>query len=448
LSVNGSSGNRVDIAQLFDSGRWSALGKTAFVLGCLAYAVDGLANHILGPAIPAMVQDWGVDRTEFALLPTVGLVGMAVGTIFFGTIGDRLGRKPALVGSIILFSLASMLIAAADSVPQLFILRFLDGIGLGGALPLATTVIADMTPLRRRGLAISAAGVFIGFGGLAASLLATGMLPTMGWRALFLTAGALGMAVAAATIFMLPESPRFLVRRPHRRPELLKVLRRSGLDVKDDAEFVDGAAPPGKVPLSTILGSELRRDTLGLWGLIFFCLLSSYSLLFWLPSMLQDRGFGLDGTSLGFAGWSTGAIFAAFFVAALLQWFGTRITFLVVTGGGAIGAFLLGAYPFSPEQGVTVMMVALGIESVFVTGTQTAFYALSAYVYAPPVRSTGVGVALAWGRLGAMLGAFISPFILQSGGSAGYFGLVGGSLVMAFLMVLVITRHAPAGRKS
>jgi AAHS family 4-hydroxybenzoate transporter-like MFS transporter len=166
------------------------------VFAALAFGVDGMANQVLGLAIPALIRDWGASRAAFAPVAALGLIGVAVGAALGGMLGDRFGRRAGLIGSVLLFGLMTTGTAFAHGMTSLTCLRLLAGLGIGGAIPNGAALISEFTPAHRRSLAIALGMVFIPVGGLLAGIVATAMLPQFGWRGLFLIAGALPLLLA------------------------------------------------------------------------------------------------------------------------------------------------------------------------------------------------------------------------------------------------------------
>lgn len=203
----------IDIGLLVEEGAWSTSRKQVLLLCALAIILDGLDNQILGFAIPSMIKEWSVTRGDFAPALALGFVGMTVGTPIGGIVGDWLGRKVALIASVFLFGAATLAIAAAHGVGEVSLYRFLAGLGLGGALPAATALIAEFTPKRNRSLSVMLGIVCIPIGGMIGGVLAAQLQPEYGWRMLFVVSGILPMIVALILVAALPESPQYLLAR-------------------------------------------------------------------------------------------------------------------------------------------------------------------------------------------------------------------------------------------
>lgn len=203
----------INVAALLDGSSWSTYQKLLTALVALAVIFDGFDIQILGFAIPSLIRDWHVTRSEFGPVLAVGLAGMVVGGPFAGYCGDRVGRRAALIGCVVIFGLATLATAFVHGFFGLSVLRFITGVGTGGALPNVSALTAEFAPLRRRPTAVKLTLVCVPLGGMLAGALAAWILPRFGWRGLYAAGGACPLLCAVALWAALPESPRFLARR-------------------------------------------------------------------------------------------------------------------------------------------------------------------------------------------------------------------------------------------
>jgi MFS transporter, AAHS family, 4-hydroxybenzoate transporter len=174
----------IDAGALLDRSPWTGYQKLLTALAALAVIFDGFDIQILGFAIPSLMREWGVARSAFAPVLALGLAGMAVGSPVAGYIGDRFGRRPALIGCVAFFGVATVATAWVDSVTALAVLRFLTGMGAGGALPNAGALAAEFAPVRRKPVAVKLTIVCVPLGGMLGGLIAARVLPAYGWRTL------------------------------------------------------------------------------------------------------------------------------------------------------------------------------------------------------------------------------------------------------------------------
>ena len=433
----------IDVGSLLDDAQWSAYQKLLVAGTAMTIILDGLDNQLLGAAVPALMREWHLPRPAFVPVQTAGLVGMMIGGAIGGVLGDRLGRRIALLGSVITFGLLTTLVPLAGGVGVLTVLRFFAGLGLGGAMPNAAALSSEYVPRRQRPFAVTLTIVCIPLGGSLAGFVGAQVLPRFGWRALFLVGGILPLVMAAVLLKVLPESPRFLARVPDRWPQLRALLRRLGHSVSDDAGFADTTEKAiARVSPRELLTPEFRRDTLALCGSFFFCLLSVYMGVTWVPSMLAGAGFSVGAASYGLTAFNLGGVVGAILGAFAIMRLGSRLTMLVMAAGAIAGATVLASMAIGP-QSASAVLAMLAWTGGLINAVQTTMYALAAHVYPTEIRSTGVGAAVAFGRVGNVLAVYVGNYALNLGGSPAYFTSWAILMALVFASLAIIGRHVP-----
>src|SRR6195256_6457784 len=212
----------VDVGAVLDEGKWGPYQKLLVFATALTIILDGLDNQLLPPSIPLLLKEW--PQGTFSWVLTSGMVGMMLGGFIGGAAGDRVGRRIALLGSVVIFGLLTVLASFSTSVGMLLVLRFLAGLGLGGAMPNAAALSSEYVPRRQRPFAVTLTIVCIPLGGSLAGFTGALILPNFGWRALFLTGGIVPLVLAGVLLKVLPESPRYLTRMKPRWPELRALM--------------------------------------------------------------------------------------------------------------------------------------------------------------------------------------------------------------------------------
>ena len=225
------------------------LGLCAFTL-----MLDGLDNQILGLVMPSLMTDWDLPRSTFAPFIIATVILMSAGTSLGGWLGDKFGRKPVLLVSLLLLGTLTMASSLADNTMQLLILRGLSALGMGGVMPNATALLAEYVSHRHRSLSVSVGVAAIPLGGVLGGVVGSVILPAFGWRAMFLAAGGITVLAAFIIFLMLPESPALKAARSDQAS--------SG---KTEGQSPDLAGEPSSVPGQTIFSKAFRRDTLALW---------------------------------------------------------------------------------------------------------------------------------------------------------------------------------------
>ncbi len=439
--------NPVDVSSLIDRGHWTAYQKWLVALVALTIVFDGIDNQLLGVVIPTVMREWGVPRSDFAPVVSLGYAGMMMGGALAGLAGDRFGRQTALLGSMVVFGAMTLVAALAHDTATFGVLRLLAGIGLGGAMPNAAALAAEYVPANRRPIAVTIAIVCVPLGATLAGLLGIRALPLLGWRTLFLVGGVVPIVAAVALRWALPESPRFLARRPERWGELAAVLGRMGHAVAPGSGFVDsGDRSAGRASIGSLFAPEFRRDTIALWGAFFSCLLGVYLGFSWLTSLLTGAGFDAGTANTGITAFNLGGVVGAVLGGLAIARFGSRAAMLTMTGVAMAGAVGLSAMTISPAVGVIPIIAMLTLTGSMINGVQTTMYALAAHVYPSSVRATGVGTAVAFGRTGAILTGYVGSWAIEYGGSRSFFAAIAVAMVSTFVALALVRRHVPARR--
>ena len=441
MSVPG--GNRgIDVAALIDAAPWNLRQKLLLVaVGC-AILLDGFDNQSLGLAAPAIIHEWGVSKERLAPILAVGQVGMMFGTAFGGLTGDRMGRKVALLASVLIFALATALMSVVGSVEMLGVLRFAAGFGLGGALPNAASLVAEYTPARSRSFAVTATIVCVPLGGVLGGLIAAALLPVYGWRTLFAVAGIAPLLLAVILALMLPESARFLMERGADAERVRRMLGRVGLALPANATLREPERDSDhRGHFLELLVPARRHDTLALWTAFAFCLLAIYAAFSWLPTMLAESGYGLSASSTGLMAFNLGGVIAALAGGWLIGRMGSKRPMLAMAAAGAaIGGAMFFWHPPAGTP-VSAVLLPLALLGGCVNGVQTTMYALAAQLYPVSIRSTGVGAASSVGRIGAISSAVVGAAMLTALGPAGFYVLMTVAMLVTAAALLALRKH-------
>ncbi len=434
----------IDLAEFLDRCSWSTYQKWLLGLAALAFAADGVANQLIGIAMPAIIGQWHVHREALAPVAAAGLVGVLIGSASGGVVGDRLGRRLGLIGSVALFAIMTAMTSLASNITLLELVRFGAGLGIGGAIPSGAALITEITPRRCRPIAIAIGMVFIPAGGLVSGLLGAAILPALGWKALFLLAGGAMGLVALLFALALPESPSLLVRRTDGHAELLKFLHRCKHPVEPGWHFTQAAAAQGHGGWRGLFGPDTVRQTAGIWIGFFCCLLASYTMFSWLPTMLSSHGFGVRQSSLMSSVFNGGATCGGLVAGLVMQRFGARGPSVALAAAAAVGTLSLMAMPISPNNPLPLALM-LGAIGLLISGLHNGIYTLAALSYPPTMRATGVGAAAAFGRLGAVASSYTGVITIGTGGQgATFFLCVGLALIVSGLGVAAVGRTAGA----
>lgn len=357
--------------------------KKLLAIAGLGWMFDAMDVGILAFIIAALKTDWGLSSTQLGWIGSVNSIGMAVGAVFFGILSDRIGRKQVFIFTLLLFSIASGLSALTNTLSIFLILRFLIGAGLGGELPVASTLVAESVPANKRGQIVVLLESFWAGGWLLAALIAYFVIPVYGWRmALVLTA--LPAFYAIYLRLNLPDSPKYIESNIH----LVKLSLREKLIM--------------------IWSKPYFKQTLMLWILWFSVVFSYYGIFLWLPSVMIGKGFTMI-KSFQYVLIMTLAQLPGYFLAAfLIERIGRKLVLMFFLTGTAISAFL-----FGQAETATLLVIYGMLLSFFNLGAWGALYAYTPEHYPTQVRGTGVGLAAAFGRIGGILGPLLVGYMIS-----------------------------------
>lgn len=433
----------LDLGTLIDRRDWSGFQKYLLCLVSFIIFLDGFDTQTLTLALPAIIKLWHSSKADFGPIIGIGFIAMAAGTYFGGNLADRVGRRPALIVSMLVFGIGTFAGAFVQDLWQLAGARIVAAIGLGAAMPNATALITEYTPFHRRTLAVSVAMGSVPVGAFVGGMLAAFVLPSLGWRWLFAISGALPVLASFALMLTLPESIRFLLHRRGDQARVRRLLTRMGHDIPEGATVVDEAESTtesnGSRPgVRTILGAPYGLRTVTLSLAFFFVLFANMLIISWVPTLLADAGFDLSVTSKALALFSIGGLIGSVGGAALLRRTGAATRVMIMAALAVAMSTVLAAVHWSPAtSSVAALLCAMLGAGCFIPGTQVLLFGLAGSAYPTAMRGTGVGFTAATGRIGAVTSGFAGAALLASGSSA-FFGAAGAAMVAVIAAVAVL----------
>ncbi|MGF6963783.1 AAHS family 3-hydroxyphenylpropionic acid transporter [Paraburkholderia sp. WC7.3g] len=403
--------------------RSSAAGSsTALTLAlCFLVAVlEGVDLQSTGVAAPRMAHEFGLSVSQLGLAFSAGMFGLLPGAMIGGRLADRIGRKRVLMISMAIFGIFSIATAQVWSFESLLIARVLTGIGLGGAMPNLIALSSEAVDPRHRNTAVSVMYCGMPLGGALAALIAVLSAGAAAWRHIFYVGGAGPLIVIPLLMMLLPES----------------------------REFATGSresATLDKALLSTrevLFGEGRAAATIGIWISFFCTLIVLYFLLNWLPSLTVGRGMSRSQAGIAQIFFNVGSVIGVLGIGLLMDRFrqGLSVT--------AIYACIVGALvALSQVASIETLSVAVLFAGMGVVGAQSMLYALSAASYPTSVRGTGVGAAVAVGRVGSIVGPVAAGQLLSMGKSSAL--VIGASVpvtIIAAITALLVIRSNAAKR--
>jgi AAHS family 4-hydroxybenzoate transporter-like MFS transporter len=404
----------LDVQSFINAQPLSAYQWRIVLLCFLIVFLDGLDTAAMGFIAPALTQDWGIDRASLGPVMSAALIGMVFGALGSGPMADRFGRKGVLVTAVFLFGLFSLISAFSANLEQLLVLRFLTGLGLGAAMPNATTLLSEYTPERLKSLLVTS--MFCGFnlGMASGGFVSATMIPAFGWHSLLLLGGLLPLVLAVVLLIWLPESARFLVVRSKGDDKVRRVLTPIA---PGEVAVASGFSVPEQKTVQSrnvfrvIFSGTYSAGTLLLWLTYFMGLVIVYLLTSWLPTLMRDSGASMEQAAFIGALFQFGGVLSAVGVGWAMDRFNPH---------KVIGIFYLlaGVFAYCVGQSlgeVTLLATLVLLAGMCVNGAQSAMPSLAARFYPTQGRATGVSWMLGIGRFGAILGAWIGATLLGLG---------------------------------
>lgn len=347
----------------------------------LGWMFDAMDVGILSFIIAALKTDWDLTVEQMGWIGSVNSIGMAVGALLFGILADRIGRKNVFIITLLLFSIGSAVSALATTLSFFLILRFFIGMGLGGELPVASTLVSESVPADKRGKVVVLLESFWAGGWLVAALISYFIIPKFGWQTALLIS-ALPAFYALYLRMNLPDSPRFASLKPKERLSAIESMKR-------------------------LWTSENARKTTMLWILWFCVVFSYYGMFLWLPSVMVMKGFSLI-KSFQYVLIMTLAQLPGYFTAAwLIERRGRKFVLVSYLIGTA-----LSAYFFGNADGLGLLITSGIFLSFFNLGAWGALYAYTPEQYPTNIRGTGAGMAASFGRIGGILGPLLVGYLV------------------------------------
>ncbi|MGY3615201.1 MFS transporter [Bradyrhizobium sp. USDA 10063] len=406
---DGSAPTVIDVPAYIDQQLVGAFQIRVLLICAAVLFVDGFDTQAIGYVAPALAQEWKLPRGALGPVFSAGLFGLMLGALIFGPLADRIGRKRIIVASTAAFGIGSLLTMLVQDVTWLMALRFLTGLGLGGAMPNAVAVTSEFSPHRRRATMVMA--MFAGFsiGAALGGLLTAALIPAFGWRSVFLVGGIGPLLLVPVLLYALPESIRYLALAGGRDSEVAGLLRRitRTAHLGNDVRFAVQEPKLSGLPVVHLFTEQRSAVTLLLWIVFFMSLLDLYLLSNWLPTVLNDLGVSVSVAAAIGAMLQVGGVVGTFALGHFIDRFSFRALALTYLSA-AVAVAAIGLTSHSTNL-VTIAIFAAGF---CIVGGQIASNALTATFYPTAIRSTGVGWALGIGRIGSIVGPLIGGVML------------------------------------
>jgi MFS transporter, AAHS family, 4-hydroxybenzoate transporter len=402
----------VEVSRLLDERGLSPFQIKLIIWSFFIVLIDGYDIGAIAFAAPSLVRAWGVKPSDLGPVFSASLVGILFGSALFGWAGDRYGRKMALVGSNLLFGVFTLAAAYSTSLEQMFWLRLLAGIGIGGVIPNVVAINAESAPRNLRAtLAIIAVGC-VPLGGAIPGFVAATLVPTHGWPIIFEIGGIAPIVIALAALVWMPESIKFMALHENQRHKMEQLIAqiRPDFQLPANARFVieDEIQSPGSNPVY-LFRNGLELITPLTWLLFALNLMGFFFLLSWTPTLLTAAKLPPATAALAGAVLQVGGTVGSL---ALCWWLQKR-GFLGISIMLVLAAPVVAAIGYAGLTSQTALLIATFCAGFLVLGVQSGINVLGAMIYPTSLRANGSGWQLGIGRIGSIVGPLVGALFVN-----------------------------------
>lgn len=431
---------QVNVTQLVDGGKFSALNLNVALICFVAIVFDGLDVALFGTLLPAIMKDMQMGPAEAGYLASIGHVGAVCGAILFGWAADFLGRKRMLTIGMVIFITFTAACGLARGFVDFAMYRFIAGFGLAGIVPIAVALVFEYTPGGRKAMVSSLSYMGITVGVLLSGVLAIAFLPTAGWRSILVGSFACILLVPVALLW-LPESMSVLIKKGQT-ARIQTILRKADPTFVADARdvYVLNESPAPRVPLKRLFQGEHARNTLCLGTAMFCLMLIAVTLTTWIAQLMVQRGFS-QATGITFI-----LVFSSsnFISTPLAGWVSDRVgykkVFAIYMPVLFISIGLMGI--FQSQLPALICMFFAGFSTM---GATCLLLPYAGSLYPMSFRSTAMGVIYAIGRVGPIVGPAVAGALLAAGVGVSqiFLCIAVPSLVALFAFLLSKEKKSP-----
>ena len=417
----------MEAQRILDDVPMTRLQIAAVVLCVALNAIDGFDVLAISFAAPGIAAEWGISRGALGIVLAMELIGMAAGSVVLGSIADNLGRRPIILGCLVVMASGMYLASQATSVNALLATRFVTGVGIGGMLATTNAMVAEYSNARHRNfnVVLMATGYPVGI--IIGGSLATILLAHFDWRAVFILGAAMTGVLLPAIWFLMPESISYLAqkKRPDALAQINRILTRMGHAVLEQLP----ASEEKSTGWRDLFSPQLARTTILLTTAYLAHIITFYFILKWIPNIVVDMEYS-PASAGGILVWANvGGAVGSVLLGGLTHYF--RLRSLIITA--LIGSIVMINVFGMGQVNLTSLAIVAGITGFFTNSAVVGLYAMLAQSYPTHLRAGGTGFVIGMGRAGAVLGPIIAGFLFE-----GEFSLTAVSFVMALGSLVAI----------
>lgn len=403
-------------------------------------ALDGFDVLAITYAAPALLDDWGIDRTQLGFAISAGLFGMALGSLFLSPLADTFGRRRILMVTLGMMILGTLWTALSGDMVGLIASRILTGLGVGAMIGIIVPMSSEFANAKRKDLAVSLMTIGYPIGGILGGLLSSFLLAAGGWRSIFFLATAIGVVLFVVVWRYLLEPVALVIARPGKDglARANEYLRRCG------QPEIDKLPPPpleaGSIPIKSLFKPGMARDTIIITIIYFLYMIPQFYMQTWLPTLVADVGLPASQGALVAAFMSVGGVLGGLFIAGTALRIGIKRLEIMLLGGAAA---VTASFALLPGL-LPVLIVGALVAGFFVMGGMIGLYAIIARTFPAHLRASGSGFVIGMGRFGSTLPPILAGFLFTAGLGREAVSLLLAAPALVCLLLLLSFKVRPA----
>lgn len=405
----------IKVTEVIERQRINAFVIRLVLLSWTVTFLDGFDMLVISFVAPYLRDGFGADAISLGELFATGVFGAMLGGIGFGWLGDRFGRRPIIIAAVAAFGLTAVAMAAAADMHQLLVLRFLNGVALGGLMPLAWALNIEFVPSRYRASVVTVIMMGYTLGGVVAGPITVWLAPHFGWQSVFVISGAATLALVPVLFALLPESARYLAvkgRSPEKVAKALNALA-PGLGAQAQDRFVvtdEGSdSPAQKFNIATLFKGDLRPITSFLWLAYIGSSMAVYFKSNWGPIIFEDVGFTRTQAAWIMSVSSIGGSLAGLALMRFTDRFGP-IAIMIYPALAAPLLVMMGVADVS-LQGLAAFSLC---SMAMISGTHFGMHSIAGIFYPSAIRGNGAGWATSVAKVGSVFAPLLGGYLLST----------------------------------
>ncbi|MGK4153136.1 MFS transporter [Kurthia gibsonii] len=388
--------------------------KKTVVASVAGLTLEGMDIMFISFAMTMIIAEFHIDLATGGLISSITNIGMLIGGILFGVLADKYGRVKVFTYTVLLFAVGTALTGLATNIEQVYLFRFIAGLGAGGEYGIGMALVAEAWPKNKQGRASSYVSVGAQYGVILAALLSAVILPTLGWRALFFV-GVVPVIFAFIVRKNLDESPEWL--------EAQKLKKASNKREKNKLGQLFNSSKTTFTTIALMIMATVQ--------------IAGYNgLMIWLPSMLQQsQGLSVSGSALWTISTAVGMIIGMLTFGQFLDRFGTKRAFGIFLLASACAVFI-----YAYATGSAGVLIGGAIVGFFSNGMFAGYGALIGGLYPTEIRSTATNTIFNFGRAVGGFSPILVGYILQNYDMKMAMLYLASLYIISFVMMLTLKK--------